>query len=153
MAEPLPPMPASIAGEFPELWRAYDALGRAAKGAGPLDARSCRLPHLALAIGAGLEGATHSHVRCALDEGIAAEELEHVALLAVTTLGWPGAMRALSWVRDLTRAEVPPAGDRARRLAGRPRPTVRTGCGPEPSCGRPRARRQAARPATAYGAG
>jgi len=110
MAEPLPPIPASITREFPDLWSAYDALGRAAKEAGPLDPRSCRLLHLALAVAAGLEGATHSHVRRGLDEGIAAEELEHVALLAVTTLGWPRAMRALSWIRDFTRPGGSPAG-------------------------------------------
>lgn len=104
MAAPLPPLPASIVADFPEVWAAYAELGQAIKAAGPLDERSCRLVHLALAVGCGLEGATHSHVRRALDEGFAAAELEHVALLAVTTLGWPQAARALTWIRDLTRA-------------------------------------------------
>ena len=104
MPEALPPFPASIAREFPEVWAAYDALGQAAKAAGPLDERTCRLVQLALAVGAGLEGATHSHVRRGLEEGLAGAELEHVALLAVTTLGWPQAARASSWIRDFTRA-------------------------------------------------
>jgi alkylhydroperoxidase/carboxymuconolactone decarboxylase family protein YurZ len=47
--------------------------------------------------------ATHSHVRRGLAEGMDGDELEQVALLAVTTLGWPKAMRALSWIRDITR--------------------------------------------------
>lgn len=100
----LPPMPASIAREHPELWEAYTALGKAVGKAGPLDGRTTRLVHLAMAVAAGSEGATHSHVKRALDEGLSADELEHVALSAITTLGWPQAMRALSWIRDLTRS-------------------------------------------------
>lgn len=49
------------------------------------------------------QGATHSHSRRALAEGLSAEELEHVAFLAITTLGWPQAIRALTWIRDVTR--------------------------------------------------
>lgn len=99
----LPEMPASIRDGHPDLWSAYAALGEAARQAGPLDPRTARLIHLALAIGGDSEGATHSHARRALDEGLSPDELEHVAFLAVTTLGWPQAMRALSWIRDLTR--------------------------------------------------
>jgi alkylhydroperoxidase/carboxymuconolactone decarboxylase family protein YurZ len=39
-------------------------------------------------------------VRHALDAGLTREELDHVAVLAITTLGYPSAMRALSWIRD-----------------------------------------------------
>lgn len=103
MADKLPPIPTSISDDYPVLWEAYLGLGQAASIAGPLDDRTCRLVHLALAIGLGSEGATHSHTRRALAEGHAANEIEHVALLAVTTLGWPQAMRGLSWIRDMTR--------------------------------------------------
>jgi alkylhydroperoxidase/carboxymuconolactone decarboxylase family protein YurZ len=78
---------------------------QAARQSGPLDARTCRLVHLALAMAANSEGATHSHVRRGPAEGLTGDELEHVALLAVTTLGWPQAIRALNWIRDLTRPE------------------------------------------------
>ena len=105
MDEDLPAVPTSIEKEHPALWSAYAALGQAARQSGPLDARTCRLVHLALAMAANSEGATHSHVRRGLAEGLSGDELEHVALLAVTTLGWPQAMRALSWIRDLTRPE------------------------------------------------
>jgi 4-carboxymuconolactone decarboxylase len=97
----LPVIPKSIVNEHRDLWEAYAALGEAASSAGPIDARTARLVHLALAIGAGLEGATHSHARRALAEGVSPRELEHIALLSVTTLGWPQAMRGLSWVRDM----------------------------------------------------
>jgi hypothetical protein len=79
-------------------------LGEEASRAGPLDARSRRLIHLALAIAASSEGATHSHARRGSSEGISAEELEHVAILAVTTVGWSQAIKGLTWVRDVTRA-------------------------------------------------
>ena len=99
----LPGTAGQIAREKPELWRAFQALGAATGDAGPLDERSRRLVNLALAIGADSEGATHSHSRRALAEGFTADELEHVAFLAITTLGWPQAVRGLTWIRDVTR--------------------------------------------------
>ena len=98
-------LPTTSAGaletSFPEVWKTYQALGQACSEAGPLDARTRRLLKLALALGATSEGAVHSHVRQALDEGIPEEELQHVALLAITTLGFPAAMAGFSWVSDL----------------------------------------------------
>jgi 4-carboxymuconolactone decarboxylase len=101
----LPGTAGQVAQEKPELWRAFQALGEATAEAGPLDERTRRLVNLALAIGADSEGATHSHSRRALAEGFSAEELEHVAFLAITTLGWPQAIRGLTWVRDVTQSE------------------------------------------------
>ena len=99
----LPRAAGTVAGERPELWAAFQELGRQAAAAGPLDRRTRRLVNLALAIGGDSEGATHSHARRALAEGIGADELEHVAFLAISTLGWPQAIRGLSWIRDVTR--------------------------------------------------
>ena len=99
----LPGAAGKVAREKPELWDAFTRLGEAAGDAGPLDGKARRLVNLALAIGADSEGATHSHCRRALAEGVAGEELEHVAFLAITTLGWPRAIRALTWIRDVTR--------------------------------------------------
>ena len=98
----LPETASAIAKEHAPLWRAFQQLGKEASNAGPLDGRTARLVHLAFAIATESEGATHSHVRRALAEGIGAAELDHVALLAVTTMGWPKAMKGLSWVRDVT---------------------------------------------------
>jgi alkylhydroperoxidase/carboxymuconolactone decarboxylase family protein YurZ len=61
---------------------------------------------LALSIGAGLEGATHSAVRNARKSGVSTDEMEHVVLLAITTLGLPAATRAWTWITD---------GDRVRK--------------------------------------
>lgn len=101
----LPGTAGQVAQEKPELWQAFQELGAATSEAGPLDERSRRLVNLALAIGADSEGATHSHCRRALAEGFSPEELEHVAFLAITTLGWPQAIRGLTWIRDETRGE------------------------------------------------
>jgi alkylhydroperoxidase/carboxymuconolactone decarboxylase family protein YurZ len=99
----LPGSAGQVAREKPELWRAFQALGAAAGQAGPLGEREQRLVNLALAIGADSEGATHSHSRRGTAEGLTADELEHVAFLAITTLGWPRAIRGLTWIRDVTR--------------------------------------------------
>jgi alkylhydroperoxidase/carboxymuconolactone decarboxylase family protein YurZ len=101
---PLPGAADQVADEHPDLWLAFQRLGEQVSRAGPLDARTRRLVHLALAIASDTEGATHSHARRALAEGFTAAELEHVALLAITTLGWSRAMKGLNWVRDITRA-------------------------------------------------
>jgi len=101
---PLPETASNMAREHPELWSAFQRLGEAASRAGPLDERTRRLVHLAFAIATDSQGATHSHTRRALAEGISADEIDHVALLAVTTLGWSGAIKGLTWVRDVTRA-------------------------------------------------
>jgi 4-carboxymuconolactone decarboxylase len=107
----LPGTALNIAHERPELWKAFQQLGEQASRAGPLDARTRRLIHLAFAIATGSEGATHSHARRGTSEGLSAEELDHVALLAVTTMGWSQAMRGLTWVRDVTHAQptLPPS--------------------------------------------
>jgi alkylhydroperoxidase/carboxymuconolactone decarboxylase family protein YurZ len=98
----LPGTARQVAQDKPELWRAFQALGAAAGAAGPLTEREQRLVNLALAIGGDSEGATHSHARRAVAEGFSADELDHVAFLAITTLGWPQAIRGLSWIRDIT---------------------------------------------------
>jgi 4-carboxymuconolactone decarboxylase len=86
--------------QHPDVWKAFAKLADECHNAGPLDEKSRKLIKVALAIGAGLEGATHSAVRHAIDEGVTTEELDHVAVLAITTLGFPSAMRALSWLHD-----------------------------------------------------
>lgn len=87
--------------EFPAIAQAYDALGDAAHSAGPLDDQTRQLIKLALAIGARLEGATHAHVRRALEMGISAAAIKQVVLLAITTLGYPTAMSAYTWINDI----------------------------------------------------
>jgi alkylhydroperoxidase/carboxymuconolactone decarboxylase family protein YurZ len=86
--------------DYDDVWQAFARLGERCHEAGPLDARTRRLVKLALAVGAGLEGATHSAVRNALAAGLTADEIKHVAVLGLTTVGFPSMMRALTWIGD-----------------------------------------------------
>lgn len=90
-----------IREEFPEVAAAYDALGSAAHEAGPLDVKTRQLVKLALAVGAQLEGATHAHTRRSLAADISPEEIKHVVLLAMTTLGFPATVKAYTWINDV----------------------------------------------------
>ena len=103
MRQKLPASVTEFASEYPEVWSAFAALAAACheKG-GPLDEKSRRIAKLAVAIGMRQEGAVHSAARQALDSGISPGELDHVAVLSITTIGWPGAQAALTWIRDVT---------------------------------------------------
>lgn len=102
MADELPKAAATIANTYPGIWEAYQKLGEACSTGGPIEPETTRLVKLALAIGAASEGATHSHVRRALEEGIDAQVLKQVAMLAIPTLGFPRASAALTWIEDIT---------------------------------------------------
>jgi len=97
----LPSTAGELADEYPEIWEQYAGLGEACSNAGPIDGETKRLIKLALAAGSESEGAVHSHVRRALDEGVDPEALRHVALLSIPTLGFPTAMAVLTWIDDL----------------------------------------------------
>ena len=90
-----------VADTKPALWEAYEKLGQACAEAGPISGPALHQVKLALAIGAGLEGAVHSHVRRALASGCEPDAIRHVAYLAVTTLGFPRAVAALTWIEDV----------------------------------------------------
>jgi len=47
-----------------------------------------------------MKGAVHSHCRRALESAATPEEIRHVVLLTVTTLGFPSMMACLSWVDE-----------------------------------------------------
>ena len=64
---------------YPEVWKAFNELGDRCHAAGPLDEKTRRLVKVALSMGAGLEGATHSAVRNARRAGITLDEINHVA--------------------------------------------------------------------------
>jgi AhpD family alkylhydroperoxidase len=98
-ADDLPDIVTQFAGEYPEVWTAYNRLGNASAEAGPLDEKTQRLVKLAVAIGGQRQGAVNSHTRRALAAGCSAEEIVHVGILAITTMGWPAAFAAICWIR------------------------------------------------------
>jgi len=97
------PLPSSISGfekKHPAVWEAFAKLGETCHETGPLDEKTRRLVKLAIAVGLRHEGAVHSPTRNALKSGVTREEIEHVAILAITTIGWPGAYAAITWIED-----------------------------------------------------
>ena len=84
--------------------------------AGSLQARTRRLIHLALAIAAGSEGATHSHTLGARSGGISPEALEYWPCSPITAVGWSQAIKGLTCVRDVTRAQSDEADDEPLEL-------------------------------------
>jgi len=92
--------------EFPEAGRQYEALGSAVHSAGPLDNKTRALVKFAISVGARLEGGAHSHIRKAMEAGVKPEELKHVALLAIPTIGFPSSMAAMSWIDDIVEGKL-----------------------------------------------
>lgn len=100
MAAKLPTHFTRFKAAHPEVYQAFEELGRRVHERGSLSERERRLVKLGIAIGVGTEGGVHSAVRAALRGGCSPEDLEHAVRLAITTIGWPRAMAALSWIDD-----------------------------------------------------
>lgn len=101
MTKSMPGAAGDLAEEYPDVWKAYAALGKASADCGPLTPRERRLVKLALAIGAGSEGAVHSHTRRARSEGIEPSAMTQVAMLAIGPLSLPRAVAAKTWIADI----------------------------------------------------
>ena len=93
-----------FARRYPGVVEAYDRLGEQVRLAGPLSPREVALVKLGISIGARMQGAAHAHARKARALGIEAHAIEHVALLACPTIGFPNMMTALGWMQDVTGA-------------------------------------------------
>ncbi len=87
--------------KYSEIGRAYKDLGKAVHSAGPLDEKTRALIKVGISGGAMLEGAFHSHVRKAVKAGASEEEIRHVALLSLPTIGFPSMMALMSWIDDI----------------------------------------------------
>ena len=85
----------------PDFMQAYETFGKESRQAGPLSTREVSLVKLAISVGAGLEGASHSHCRKALEAGCSPDDVRHVAVISAPTIGFPTMMRAKSWVEDV----------------------------------------------------
>ena|ERR1700732_3712009 len=100
MQQPLPKSVTDFKGKYPAVWDAFAKLGENCHESGPLDERTRRLVKLGIADAHRHEGAVHSAVRNAVKSGVSVEEMFHVAILAVTTIGWPTAYAAMTWIDD-----------------------------------------------------
>ncbi|HRK31246.1 MAG TPA: carboxymuconolactone decarboxylase family protein [Tepidisphaeraceae bacterium] len=98
-----PKLPATFMAftqRYPELGRAHEAIARAVDSAGPLDAKTCSLIKIGLSVGGGLESATKSHVRRAMQNGASREEIEQAVLLAMNTCGFPRTVAGWQWAQQ-----------------------------------------------------
>jgi len=100
MSDKLPQAYQNFMDTYQDIWEAYDQLGAAVHQHGPLDETTRELIKLGIAVGAGLEGAVHSHTRKALAAGVSAAEIRQAILLAIPTIGFPSMMAALTWAED-----------------------------------------------------
>jgi 4-carboxymuconolactone decarboxylase len=85
---------------FPEVGEAHAAVGRVLERSGPLDSKTRELIRIGIAAAAGLETATRSHVRRALEQGATEPEVEQAILLLVNTCGFSRAVMAWQWARQ-----------------------------------------------------
>lgn len=89
-----------IKQRHPELFKAVESLGKAAKQEGPIDEKTAQLIQLAAATAIRSEGAVHSHTKRALEAGASVDEVRHTLLLLISTLGFPCVMAAMSWADE-----------------------------------------------------
>lgn len=101
MTEHLPQVYVDFQSSFPDIADVQGELARRIRERTPFDEPTNRLLKLALAIGSESEGAVRSNTRKALDHGISPDDVRTVALLAITTCGFPTAVAALGWMQEV----------------------------------------------------
>ena len=114
MSEYLPRIYVDFTEHFPDVAEAQGALARTIRDRCPFDHKTDRLITLALAVGAHADGAVRSNVRKALEHGATVDELQAVALAAITTCGFPTAIAALRWIDEVISGGDTPSYDAAR---------------------------------------
>ncbi|NIP82749.1 MAG: carboxymuconolactone decarboxylase family protein [Gemmatimonadetes bacterium] len=89
-----------FSSRFPDIAAAHEAIGKAGDGAGPLDRKMVELIKLGICVGAGLESATKSHARRAVQHGATRDEVEQAVALAVNPVGLPRAVMGWQWATE-----------------------------------------------------
>lgn len=87
----------AFVSRFPAIGEAHEKIAHAVDQAGPLDRKTCELIKIGISLGAGLESATRSHVRRALEHGATVAEIEQAILLGMNTRGFPATVAAWQW--------------------------------------------------------
>ena len=101
---PLPKPYQQFRTDQPSVYAAYEALGKAAAEAGPLDAKTRELIKLGMAAANGSRSGVESHVHRALDASATVDEIEHTVMLGINTLGFSTMMAALTWAKQAVAA-------------------------------------------------
>lgn len=87
--------------KFPEIVEAHKNLGKACRGAGPLDEKCQELIKLGIAMGTNSRGGVMSAVRKSLASGATPEEINQAILLSLTTTGFPNMIAAMGWANEV----------------------------------------------------
>lgn len=101
--KPLPKPPKfyeQFTGKYPAVAAKYEALGDAVHTSGPLSERDRALIKLAISGSHLYSSAFKAHLRKALAVGITREEIEHLVLLFLPTVGFPSMMAAMGIVDE-----------------------------------------------------
>ena len=97
----LPKVYEKFSSRYPEVFKNFQQLGKTCRESGPLGKKYQDLANLGIAIGATSRGAVMSQTRKALESGASKEEITHVVLLSLTTIGFPNMIAAMGWVNEV----------------------------------------------------
>jgi 4-carboxymuconolactone decarboxylase len=86
--------------KYPQVAKAYVQLGDAVHDQGPLTERERALIKLAVSGSHRLNSALKSHIRKGVSAGLSRDEMEHVALLLLPTVGFPTTMAMLGVIEE-----------------------------------------------------
>jgi len=86
--------------KYPEVGAQYEIMGEVVHRQGPLNEREYALVKLAISGSHLYHSAFKSHIRKAISAGITREEIEHIALLTLPTIGFPTMMAMLAMIEE-----------------------------------------------------
>lgn len=86
--------------KYPEVGAQYEKLGDAVHQQGPLNERERALVKLAISGSHLFNSALKSHIKKAIASGVTRNEIEHVALLMLPTVGFPTMMAMMGIIAD-----------------------------------------------------
>ena len=89
-----------FAKKYPQVAGKYEELGAAVHGLGPLNDRDRSLIKLAISGSHLYSSAFKAHIRKAVASGISRQEIEHLVLLFLPTVGFPTMMAAMGIVDE-----------------------------------------------------
>ena len=86
--------------KYPEVGKQYEKMGDVVHQQGPLNERERALVKLAISGSHLFHSALKSHIRKAIAVGVTRDEIEHVALLMLPTIGFPTMMAMMGIIED-----------------------------------------------------
>jgi len=97
----LPEKYKNFSSSCPKIFKAYREMGTLVRESGPLDEKAQSLIKLGIAVGSNSKGGVKSHTRKAIETGVTTEEINHAILLALSTIGFPSMIAAVSWAGEV----------------------------------------------------